>query len=182
MGRSSALKFADITCQFPDVHPVLTGLCEIAHIAELNAEEMYQRKSESLQLLYVAAERTYSQLRQFAERAGIAAMDVDERVKQYGEVPALHLHNGKSRYHYGVLCKLIDSFPVYYHAVLLTFRPFLVAMASSHQKQGLMWLRAACRKATDAAQDSLVFISNQQNAFTTCRVCFLNIYDARTRS
>ena len=24
-------------------------------------------------------------------------MDVDERVKQYGEVPALHLHNGKSR-------------------------------------------------------------------------------------
>lgn len=97
MGRSSALKFADITCQFPDVHPVLTGLCEIAHIAELNAEEMYLRKSESLQLLYVAAERTYSQLRQFAERAGIAAMDVDERVKQYGEVPALHLHNGKSR-------------------------------------------------------------------------------------
>jgi hypothetical protein len=97
MGRSGALKFADITCQFPDVHPVLTGLCEIAHIAELNAEEMYLRKSESLQLLYVAAERTYSQLRQFAERAGIAAMDVDERVKQYGEVQALHLHNGKSR-------------------------------------------------------------------------------------
>ena len=53
MGRSSALKFADITCQFPDVHPVLTGLCEIAHIAELNAEEMYLRKSESLQLLYI---------------------------------------------------------------------------------------------------------------------------------
>jgi len=95
MGRSSALKFADITCQIPDVHPVLTGLCEIARIAELNAEEMYLRKSESLQLLYVAAERSYSQLRQFAERAGIAAMDVDERVKQYGDVPALHLHNGE---------------------------------------------------------------------------------------
>ena len=97
MGRSGSLKFADITCQFPYGSPVLTGLCEIAHIAELNAEEMYLRKSESLQLLYVAAERTYSQLRQFAERAGIAAMDVDERVKQYGEVPALHLHNGKNQ-------------------------------------------------------------------------------------
>jgi hypothetical protein len=63
-----------------------------------------------------------------------------------------------------------NCFLVYYHAVLLTFRPFLVAMASTHQKPGLMWLRAACRKATDAAQDSLVFISNQQNASTACRV------------
>ena len=97
MGRSSALKFADITCKLPDIHPVLAGLCEIAHIAELNAEEMYLRKSESLQLLYVAAERTYSHLRQFAERAGIAAMDVDDRGKQYGQVPALHLHNGQTR-------------------------------------------------------------------------------------
>jgi hypothetical protein len=171
MGRSSALKFTDITCQFPDVHPVLTGLCEMAHIAELNAEEMYLRKSESLQLLYVAAERTYSQLRQFAERAGIAAMDVDERVKQYGEVPALHLHNGNTRNYYHTPSEPADTFAVYYHAVLLTFRPFLIAMASSHQKQGLMWLRAACRKATDAAQDSLVFISNQQNASPSCRVC-----------
>jgi hypothetical protein len=94
MGRSSALKYADITCQFPKVHPVLKGLTEIARIAEINAEEMYLRKSDSLQLLYVAAERTYVQLRQFAERAGIATMDVDERVKQYGDVPALHLHNG----------------------------------------------------------------------------------------
>lgn len=175
MGRSSALKFADITCQFPDVHPVLIGLCEIAHIAELNAEEMYLRKSESLQLLYVAAERTYSQLRQFAERAGIAAMDVDERVKQYGEVPALHLHNGKTRNFFTRFEQSTDFSSVYYHAVLLTFRPFLVAMASSHQKQGLMWLRAACRKATDAAQDSLVFISNQQNKSTTCRVRLLHL-------
>jgi hypothetical protein len=95
MGRLSALKYADISCQFPDVHPVLKGLTDIARIAESNAEEMYLRKSDSLQLLYVAAERTYVQLRQFAERAGIAAMDVDERVKQYGDVPALHLHNGR---------------------------------------------------------------------------------------
>lgn len=95
MGRSSALKYADVTCGLPDVHPVLTSLLEIARIAELNAEEMYLRKSDSLQLLYVAAERTYVQLRQFAERAGIAAMDVDERVKQFGDVPALHLHNGE---------------------------------------------------------------------------------------
>jgi hypothetical protein len=169
MGRSSALKYADISCQFPDVHPVLKGLTDIARIAESNAEEMYLRKSDSLQLLYVAAERTYVQLRRFAERAGIAAMDVDERVKQYGDVPALHLHNGGFE-----ICSICvwpaNCFLVYYHAVLLTFRPFLVAMASSNQKPGLMWLRAACRKATDAAQDSLVFISNQQNASIACRV------------
>lgn len=95
MGRSSAIKYADVSCRFPDVHPVLKSLVEIARIAEQNAEEMYLRKSDSLQLLYVAAERTYVQLREFAERAGIAAMDVDERVKQHGDVPALHLHNGE---------------------------------------------------------------------------------------
>lgn len=95
MGRASALKFADITCQFPDDCPVLINLCEIARIAEYNAEEMYQRKSESLQLLCSTAERTYTQLRQFAERAGIGAMDLGERAKQYGDTQLLHLYSGK---------------------------------------------------------------------------------------
>jgi hypothetical protein len=65
---------------------------------------------------------------------------------------------------------------VYYHAILLTFRPFLVAeaLAETQQKHGLMWLREACRHATDAAQDSLIFVETQQNASEACKVCTPN--------
>ena len=65
--------------------------------------------------------------------------------------------------------------PVYYHSILLTFRPFLVtgALAGSQQKQGAMWLREACRHATDAAQDTLVFIDNDLATTGSCKVRFL---------
>jgi len=93
MGRSSSLKFDDIGCRYPTALPVLTNLCEMARIAEVNAEEMYLRKSESLQLLYVAAERTHGQLRRFAEKAGIGSSDVGRR---YDGSEALHLNNGNA--------------------------------------------------------------------------------------
>ncbi|KAK5681586.1 hypothetical protein LTS10_006119 [Elasticomyces elasticus] len=155
MGRNSSLKMSDITCRLPAAQPVLTILCEIARIAEVNAEDMYHRRSESLQLLYVAAERTHAQLRHAAEQAGIGASIASNRGKQqHSEVAELHLQT------------------VYYHAVLLNFRPFLVAEALSerHQRHGVMWLREAYRHATDAAQDALVFISNQFNAAEACKV------------
>jgi len=94
MGRTSTLKFDDITCRYPAALPVLTNLCELARIAEVNAEEMYLHKSESLQLLYVAAERTHAQLRRFAEQAGIGSSDMGNRGGQYSGSSALHLHNG----------------------------------------------------------------------------------------
>jgi hypothetical protein len=96
MGRTSALKFDDISTRYPTDLKVLTNLCELAHIAEVNAEEMYLHKSESLQLLYVAAERTHSQLRRFAEEAGIGSSDVGRRGGQYDGSPALHLNNGNA--------------------------------------------------------------------------------------
>jgi hypothetical protein len=79
-----------------------------------------------------------------------------------------------------VLTWLVDSCAnrpsVYYHAILLIFRPFLVAeaLAEIQQKHGIMWLREACRHATDAAQDSLVFVKTQQNASKACKVCTPN--------
>ena len=65
--------------------------------------------------------------------------------------------------------------PVYYHSILLTFRPFLVTgdLAGSQQKQGAMWLREACRQAKDAAQDTLVFIDNDLATTGSCKVRFL---------
>lgn len=66
-----------------------------------------------------------------------------------------------------------DANTVYYHAVLLNFRPFLVAEALVPNQQGFqpMWLREACRHAVNAAQDSLVFISSKFTSNEACRVC-----------
>ena len=64
---------------------------------------------------------------------------------------------------------------VYYHVVMLTFRPFLLDRSAaqgrtSTQISGQMWLRQACRYATDAAQDSIVFISDKIRTTDACKV------------
>jgi hypothetical protein len=110
MGRSSALKYGDISCRLLTAQPVLMKLCELARIAEINADEMYLHKSESLQLLYATAQRTHTQLRRFAEKAGIGCSDLDERSRQYGELPALHLHNGSSDFHQTSFCQKLTRY------------------------------------------------------------------------
>lgn len=66
---------------------------------------------------------------------------------------------------------------VYFHTVLLAFRPFLIAeSALSFQGiqhlSGQLWLRQACRRATDTAQDALCFLDNLFQKSEECRVCF----------
>lgn len=96
MGRYSALKMDDITCRFPSKQPVITNLCEIARITEASWEDMYAKKTESLRLLYAAAQCAHTQLRNFAEKAGIGAGDISSRHVGGNEVAALHLHNCRS--------------------------------------------------------------------------------------
>lgn len=93
MGRHAALKMGDITCRFPVNEPVLVSLCEIARIAEENAEVMYLRKSESLRMLFTAAEKTHAQLRHIAEQAGLASSPDGDKDGQPSSVASLHLHN-----------------------------------------------------------------------------------------
>lgn len=108
MGRSSALQVGDITCHFPDAQQTLTSLCEIARIAEANAEGMYLRKSESFQSLYSSANRTYAQLRQIAQKSGIGSSNLGGQGNQLLEVPSLVLHNGEpTQKSQGSFCKLI---------------------------------------------------------------------------
>ncbi|EEY16571.1 C6 zinc finger domain-containing protein [Verticillium alfalfae VaMs.102] len=70
--------------------------------------------------------------------------------------------------------ELLQIHSLYYHAILHTFRPFLVASAamsaSKRQAEG-MWLRQACRHAVDAAQDSIVYIGNVIRNFCEGHVC-----------
>lgn len=173
MGRYSALRMDDITCNFPKHQPVLTSLCEIVRITEAYCEDMYTQKIESLRLLYTIAQRAHAQLRKFAEKAGIGTDDVCSRFNGSNDVTALHLHNGCLPIIFiPITQSYTDSGIVYYHAVLVTFRPFLIAetLAYTQQKHGIMWLREACRHAVDAAQDSLVYINNQYSRLEACKV------------
>lgn len=179
MGRQAALKMGDITCRFPVDEPALVSLCEIARVAEENAEIMYLRKSESLRMLCTAAEKTHAQLRHIAEQANLASSPRGDKCDPPGSLASLHLHNCMSRPI--VILFGTNSVVVYYHAVLLTFRPFLVAEAlvPQHQKLQLMWLREACRHAVNAAQDSLVYISTSFASSEACKVCSSPCYIKR---
>ena len=151
---------------------VLVSLCELAQIAELNAEEMYTRKPESLQQLHAAAERTHVQLLRLSKQIGIGSSDMNSSSNLNNEIAALHLHNRKVHCPPSAEERCANASPVYYHTVLLTFRPFLIleASATSVGQTVAMWLRQACRHATDAAQDSLVFVSMLYAKSEVCRV------------
>lgn len=60
---------------------------------------------------------------------------------------------------------MLTILAVYYHAIILIFRPFLVANQAMRVTGGAgeikeMWMRQACRYAIDAAQDSIEFFWN----------------------
>ena len=133
---------------------------------------MYEGQHYSLHQLYLAAEEVYGQLRKFAEEVGIGSASL---FPQYGtqvdDVATLQLHNGRcllGRHDVAVT----EQNTVYYLAVLLAFRPFLVAEAALRSRNSVrsdeeMWLRQACRIATDTAQDLLVFLSKKYRTSNT---------------
>ncbi|KAK6837993.1 c6 zinc finger domain containing protein [Apiospora arundinis] len=140
LGRRSSMSIHDISCP----------------IMEDGAKLIYGRKSESLRQLYVTAEGLYGQLRRFAETCDIASANSNQTQSPAEAIETLTLHN------------------CYYLGVILTFRPFLIANYAmrfgKYQKDnGEMWLRQACRYATDAAQDSIVFMSSIVPRIAICK-------------
>jgi hypothetical protein len=82
---------------------------------------------------------------------------------------------------------LSDHTAVYYHTVLLTFRPFLIAHSEKEKSDSIevsvaaqnhsspfdkedLWLRKACRLAIDAAQDNIVYIHHATLSLEACKV------------
>lgn len=159
VGRESSLRMADISSPFPEDQPLLVGMSRLAHIAESTTRMIYTQRYDSLRKLYMAAETIHAQLREFADKYGIGS--ATEGYTPVSDDPAsLMMHN------------------LYYHTVLLTYRPFLVAdyaLASSPDGKiaegggGPMWLRQACRTAIDSAQDGILYAHNQIRKHDACR-------------
>jgi hypothetical protein len=175
LGRESAIKMTDISTPFPDGLPILVGLSRLAQIAEEGAKTIYGRRYESLGQLYSASEKIHAQLREFSEQFGIGAAGLGRRQKFTDGIALLQLHNGESRPGTFTPRAFLTTLLVYYHAILLTFRPFLIAesalrQSGSYHEPDAMWLRQACRYATDAAQDTIVYASAAYRKTEGCKV------------
>lgn len=159
VGRESMLKMSDISSPFPENQPFIVTLSRLAYIGEQCSKTIYNtHRYDSLRKLFVAAEDIHAQLRDFANKHGIGSAGLDsEGLLSGGEHPLrLLLHN------------------LYYHTILLTFRPFLVAdyaLASSPSADAAsaMWLRQACRQATNTAQDCIMYCYSQLQKDEVCR-------------
>ncbi|CAF3560025.1 unnamed protein product [Fusarium graminearum] len=123
------------------------------------AEGVYGRKATSIRQLYAVAEELRGRLHQFAQDWGIGSAQLGTTQDPLDIHESMTLHN------------------LYYHAIILIFRPFLVANQAMRVTGGAgeikeMWMRQACRYAIDAAQDSIEFFWNID------RVCGASRYQA----
>lgn len=155
LGRESSLKMSDISSPFPENQPFIVSLSRLAYIGEMCVRDIYSQRYTSLRQLYMAAEGIHSQLRDFAITHGIGPAGFERNgVSAISGPASLQLHN------------------LYYHTILLNFRPFLVAdyaLSSSPECHSSMWLRQACRYATDTAQDCIMYCYSQLQQHENCR-------------
>ncbi|KAF5261783.1 hypothetical protein FOXYS1_7513 [Fusarium oxysporum] len=147
LGRKSALKMSDISCPLPKERPELVSFCRLSIIIEEAVDKIYNRRSESLLQLYEKAEGVHAQLLHYADKFGIASSSTGHNIEKLDCIGSLMLHSW------------------YYLAVMLVFRPFLVAdfalrSNGNFRHEERMWLRQACRYAIDAAQDSIAFTNS----------------------
>ncbi|KAI0096800.1 hypothetical protein GGR51DRAFT_566981 [Nemania sp. FL0031] len=161
LGRESTFRKNSIRTPYPDHEPALVGLCKLAQIAEDSAATIYGLACTSLWQLYQAAEKIHSRLQACAAELGIASAAAT-RSSLFSHASTLLLNN------------------VYYHILLLTFRPFLIADFALHlgaqHSSGHMWLRRACRIAIEAAQDCIVYMNEAYNDSDSCKSIPFNAF------
>ncbi|KAI3338391.1 hypothetical protein F4824DRAFT_459072 [Ustulina deusta] len=162
LGRESTYKKASIRAPYPDHQPALVGLCKLAQIAEESAATIYSLTCVSLYQLYQAAEKIHSRLQACAEELGIASA-AGASSSLFTQTSILLLNN------------------VYYHILLLTFRPFLIAefalhLKNSSESKNPMWLRQARRRALEAAEDCIVYMNEAYKDHNLCRVVRFNAF------
>ncbi|TDZ30785.1 putative transcriptional regulatory protein [Colletotrichum spinosum] len=155
VGRRSMVGRSDFaSCPYPDGQPAMVALCQFASLIEEAVESIYNRRTDSLRQLYTKAEKLFESVRQHGDRWGLGSAMPTEQDHWNAETSLL-MHN------------------VYFHAILIIFRPFLIAEAalqsgSAAGQTGDIWLRQACRHATDAAQDALAFTHSKLQGPEDC--------------
>lgn len=171
---------ADISCPFPDDQPVLVKHCQFAVILEQACDLIYTKKPQTLHQLYATAENLYTQLRQWSDQCGLRSGGRGNSELELNPVTRLMLNDGsipKIPKWTEDLKSLADISLGYFYAVLLTFRPFLIAESAMQLNLGEhpteeLWIRQACRHAIDAAQDCIIFVKSTFRSSDACRVSY----------
>ncbi|KAL1306576.1 hypothetical protein AAFC00_005261 [Neodothiora populina] len=167
LGRVSSVRRSDISCPLPETATYLAQSARLLDIAMQCAETMFGNRRLSLWETWKAAKSVHGELRRFAEEAGLAFA---YRRHEMSRSP--------------MQCITLTSF--YYHAILITFRPFLIVAAARQRQRRLvqgtpgdtpsislagdeMWLREACRYAVDAARDQITFVFTSVQESDVCK-------------
>lgn len=147
---------------FPEDLRILLALCQLAIIAEEAIDLVYTRRAPSIRDLHSTAERLHAKLRDWGHAFGVG----NETAEAHQTVPLAPVASLLLHTCMGSPCLFMSHtnfVPVYFHSILLLFRPFMIAESSvdgiSHLSSEL-WLRKACRRATDTAQDAICILNN----------------------
>jgi hypothetical protein len=177
LGRKNMMRRSDIANHpFPDHHIVLAALSRLAVISEEAIGLLYTQRADSLHHLHSIAENLYRTLCAWGKDYGISSEAAgNQRNEALTAMASLILHSGKPSQSLAADYPITENLPVYFHTILLVFRPFMVAESAisvdgrSHHSSEL-WLRQACRRATNTAQDAIFFVNNLYEVSIECRV------------
>ncbi|KAK8057429.1 hypothetical protein PG996_011366 [Apiospora saccharicola] len=157
LGRRASMSISDISCPFP-ADPPLSPTCAASPRSWRTAPNLSTGANLSLCDNYTSRPRAYT-----ANCGGSLSRATSRRL-----TPTTHSRRLRQlrRSHYTTVS--------YYLGVILTFRPFLIAnyamrFGKYQRDNGEMWLRQACRYATDAAQDSIIFMSSIVPRIAICK-------------
>ncbi|KAF4450063.1 hypothetical protein F53441_6768 [Fusarium austroafricanum] len=176
VGRKSILKKANICSPYPNDQPMLVDLCNLAAVVEEATSSPNDQKNCTLCQMYDTTRRLH--LKSW-EVCGTFWLRPNP----------LRLQGSKA----DMLSQLLVC-NVYYHFIHTIYRPFLIAesalRAARPESADALWLRQACRYATDAAEDSLILTRDifksfqnsngmrRYNAFFIETSCAVLLYDS----
>jgi hypothetical protein len=161
---------------FPEDQVFLTALSKLAVIIEEAIDLLYTQRADSLHHLHATAEKLYATLFAWGKEYSISSEAAKHhQTMSLAPVPSLFLHSGEKSSLLSLDGLITKYLTVYFHTVLLVFRPFMIAapaigVDSTLHLSSELWLRQACRRATDTAQDAIFFVNNMYEQFVECRV------------
>ncbi|CAH0056963.1 unnamed protein product [Clonostachys solani] len=125
----------DVGWPYPEAQPLLTNLCRAGEIMEDLTESLYNRKTDTLETLHDKAQALYRRLQQWGDTLGIGSSSVPRQDTFDDPTVTLFLHNETVLHQNG-----------------------------NEKVASELWLRQACRNATDAAIDSIIFTDSMLGA------------------
>ncbi|KAI1035380.1 hypothetical protein LB504_005758 [Fusarium proliferatum] len=141
VGRKGIIRGSDISCDYPENQPMLVDLCTLAAIQEQATSCPNGQKYCTLSQMYENTRKLHLQTWGVCEDLW------------FGPSPLRCQGSGADE-----MARLLL---VYCHFTHTIYRPFLIAepalrASGQMERANAIWLRQACRYATDAAEDSII--------------------------